>query len=459
MERNLNHDDFDEFLRENADGLRMPPSDRVWQNINRELDRRKRRFGAWFALSLFLLSGAYITYEISITTQRGPWTQPTPVYAAAARTATQLPEPIGANQQVIAITPVAAKQPASRTASLRLRRRPAKQPGQQTTAAPETAAIAPARLAYATAIAPTDTALAQPAPSGTATEPATEPLARLELPEPEVTHEVIAAAQPTALSTSTAPPIPTTQAPVPKRTTHKLSWQIFATPTISYRVLSDNKSYRRPLLTPNIPANFSALYGINDAVIHKPDLGLEFGVMARYALGKSVKLRTGFQFNVSRYDIKAFSFVPEVATIALSNGFGVDSVRAISNYRNFAGGRTNWLQNFYFQASMPIGLEVKIAGNSRTYWGVASSVQPTYLIGNRSYMITADYKNYARVPWLSRRWNMNTSFETFVSVNSGKTQWQVGPQVRYQLLSSFIRQYPVKENLFDFGLKVGVTLK
>ena len=33
------------------------------------------------------------------------------------------------------------------------------------------------------------------------------------------------------------------------------------------------------------------------------------------------------------------------------------------------------------------------------------------------------------------------------------------PQVRYQALSSFINEYPVKENLFDFGMKVGVTLK
>jgi hypothetical protein len=37
-------------------------------------------------------------------------------------------------------------------------------------------------------------------------------------------------------------------------------------------------------------------------------------------------------------------------------------------------------------------------------------------------------------------------------------KWQVGPQVRYQLLSSFVSKYPVKENLFDFGMRVGVTL-
>jgi hypothetical protein len=52
---------------------------------------------------------------------------------------------------------------------------------------------------------------------------------------------------------------------------------------------------------------------------------------------------------------------------------------------------------------------------------------------------------------------MNTSFETFVSYKSGNVRWQIGPQVRYQLRSSFDKRYPFKENLFDFGLKVGIT--
>jgi hypothetical protein len=133
-------------------------------------------------------------------------------------------------------------------------------------------------------------------------------------------------------------------------------------------------------------------------------------------------------------------------------------VNTISNYRNFNGGKTNWLKNYYFQASVPLGVEVKVTSNNKMHVGVASTLQPTYVIGDRAYLITNDYKNYAELPWLIRRWNVNTNLETFVSYSTGKTKWQVGPQVRYQLLSSFVSKYPVKENLFDFGLKVGVTL-
>lgn len=466
MERKINHDDFDEFLKENADGLRMHPSDRVWQNISRELDSKKRRFSAWFALSLLLLSGAYVTYEIGTTNRHELAHQrPAPVFTPVARTIatrTAANVPTTSPAAIAAAQTVQEKSILRQSAKNRVRRQREVLLTPNLTGAPENETVFNENLTTATTAPSTAAVIAEVEGleiTDYSSRLGAEPVARLELPQPVVTHEVITNPQRTAPAETSA--VAATQAPtvLPNRKAHRLSWQIFATPTISYRVLSDNKNYRRPLLTPNIPANFSALYGINDAVIHKPDLGLEFGVMARYALSKSVHLRTGFQFNVSRYDIKAFSYVPEVATIALNNGFWVDSVRAISNYRNFAGGRTNWLQNFYFQASMPIGLEVKVAGNKRMHWGLASSIQPTYLVGNRSYMITADYKNYARVPWLSRRWNMNTSFETFVSINSGKTQWQVGPQVRYQVLSSFIREYPVKENLFDFGLKVGLTLK
>jgi len=187
-------------------------------------------------------------------------------------------------------------------------------------------------------------------------------------------------------------------------------------------------------------------------------MGLEVGVAARYALNKKLKIRGGVQFNTSRYDIKAFSYASEWTTIALnSSGPTADSVRTTSNYRNFNGYKSDWLHNFYFQISVPVGIEWKLAGDDKVQFGIASTIQPTYVIGDRAYLLSSNYKNYAEVPWLIRRWNMNTSLEAFVSYSTGKMNWQIGPQVRYQLYSSFVKEYPVKENLFDFGLKIGVS--
>lgn len=245
--------------------------------------------------------------------------------------------------------------------------------------------------------------------------------------------------------------------PVHKK--NKLSFQVFFTPTVSYRKLSENKAYLNAMPQTNATINYAVLYNVNDAVTHKPDMGVELGFTAKYPVSKNMKLRGGVQFNVSRYDIKAFNYPTEVARIALNNSsLGVDYVGAAANYRNFGGGKVDWLQNKYFQLSAPIGAEIKLAGNNNTSFGIAGTVQPTYVLGDRAYMISTDYKNYTEVPWLMRRWNMNTSFETFVAYSTGKLAWQVGPQIRYQVFSSFVTEYPVRENLFDFGLKVGVSL-
>jgi hypothetical protein len=84
-------------------------------------------------------------------------------------------------------------------------------------------------------------------------------------------------------------------------------------------------------------------------------------------------------------------------------------------------------------------------------------VQPTYLLGDKAYLISSDYRNYIEEPNLVRRWNVNTSLETFVAYSTGRLNWQVGPQVRYQILSSYLKKYPVKEHLFDFGFKIGIS--
>jgi hypothetical protein len=180
---------------------------------------------------------------------------------------------------------------------------------------------------------------------------------------------------------------------------------------------------------------------------------------AKYQIAKSIKIRGGVQLNLNRYDIKAFTAPTEMATIALTNGANqVDFVGSSSNYRNFNGYRTDWLQNFYFQVSAPVGLEFKLHSHKNTHFGVASTIQPTYVLGEKAYMLSTDYKNYTEVPWLSRKWNVNTSLEAYVAYSTGKMNWQIGPQVRYQLLSSYISKYPLKENLFDFGLRIGMSV-
>lgn len=242
-------------------------------------------------------------------------------------------------------------------------------------------------------------------------------------------------------------------------TKKRWAWQIYFAPTISYRKLSENKTFLSSSQSTSNSFNLAAVYDVNNIVTHKPDMGFELGFNAGYRLTESLKITSGLQFNVSRYDIRAYNSPTELVTVALNNGSGLrSSISTATNYRNLGGYSSNWLHNLYLSASLPIGAELKILGDGKNYFGIGGTLQPTYIVGDRAYLISTDYKNYVEIPQLIRRWNLSTGFEAFLGYSTGKINWKVGPQVRYQLLSSFQKKYPVKEQIFDFGLKVGVML-
>ena len=244
-----------------------------------------------------------------------------------------------------------------------------------------------------------------------------------------------------------------------RKSRKKLRWEMFVTPTVTYRRLSENKDFINASQAVSNSLSYTAFTDINSLVKHKPDIGLQFGVTTAYPLFKNLNIVGGFQFNVSKYDIRAFYSNSEIATIALNTGAGANSVSTTTNYRNFSSGNdVNWLRNFYFSASIPVGLDLKIAQKGKSTIGIIGTVQPTYILSDQAYLITTDYKNYAEMPSLIRKFNVNTGLELYTTFSAGKTKWKIGPQARYQTRSSFKAPYPVKEHLFDFGIKLGVTI-
>jgi hypothetical protein len=246
----------------------------------------------------------------------------------------------------------------------------------------------------------------------------------------------------------------------------RLQWDIYFIPTVSYRSLTENTEFISAARYNSImngggttnPVYYST--DVNSVVNHKPDVGFKVGGRVSYPLSKWFSLTGGLQLSVSKYDIQAYNYSPEQATIALTTErSGTRTISAMSSYRTGVGYKENWLRNFYFSASLPLGMELKLSDGNRNYFGVGTTIQPTYVLDNRAYLISTDYKNYAEVPSLTRRWNLNTSLEFFSAHTTGKLKWRVGPQVHYQLMSSFIKNYPIKEHLFDFGLKLGITLQ
>ena len=115
------------------------------------------------------------------------------------------------------------------------------------------------------------------------------------------------------------------------------------------------------------------------------------------------------------------------------------------------------ITNRYFEISVPVALDIRMANWKKIQLYVAGGLQPTYQFNQSMYMVSSDYKNYIQEPDLVRNFNLNTSFEAFMTYKAAGVTWQVGPQIRYQLLPGATNQYPVRERLIDYGFKIGVV--
>jgi hypothetical protein len=131
---------------------------------------------------------------------------------------------------------------------------------------------------------------------------------------------------------------------------------------------------------------------------------------------------------------------------------------AASDIINFASDNPTQIQNQHIQLSMPIGFELAMAQFGKSAFVVSATMQPTLNISQQAWMITSDYQRYVQQQSLARNFNLNAGFEAFFRFRTkGNLSWQIGPQIRYQLLSSFADKYPVKENLIDYGFKIGLS--
>jgi outer membrane protein with beta-barrel domain len=240
---------------------------------------------------------------------------------------------------------------------------------------------------------------------------------------------------------------------------HKTNWQIYFSPTVNYRTLSGGNVADSRSTVQNVPISLIHYGSANDFVDHTPAVGYEIGGSLLYRLTRNLSLKAGLQFNYSSYFIRAYSSTPELATITLNPYYGyyADSITAYTSVRNFSGKNRENLQNRYYELSVPIGLEMRVLGNGKLQFNIAGTIQPSYLLNSNNYLLSTDYAYYTKEPSLFRRWNVNGGLEAFVSYQIGGLRWQIGPQFRYQFLSTYTGNYPLKENLMEYGIKIGIS--
>lgn len=473
MERGFYNEDIEELLKEKADQYKMYPSDKVWKGIHRSLHHNRRWY--WLSLMIFLSAIGYYTFIEFITPSS------TSKVINGNNPSSTLSKPTNAASQPKAvIVPFGT---------------PDKQNSSNNTADPtgnqRTFVLNPDNSTDNTepVIAPDQPiplAITPPANSNSLAFNSETPVYDIgtgrvkkdwhlmpadQLPilaanDNDQTQAAITGAA--SLAHSTAVDASKLAGKQNEQEDHKrinwvqnlavyelqvtkmkrLSWQLAFTPTMNYRTLkgSSSSDIKTFPLAPTMEGD------LNKLVNHKPALGFELGSNLLYTVNRTLVLKGGLQFNYIRYDIQAYSsYAFEQATILAAN-----PITTYTRYRNFGGDAVQNLHNQFFQLSIPVGLEVTLLGNHRLQIGIAGTLQPTYLLNRNMYLITTDYK-YATESSLVRKWNLNSTAEAFISYKTGDLKWQVGPQFRYQLLSNYVKEYPIREHLMEYGIKIGVA--
>ncbi len=237
----------------------------------------------------------------------------------------------------------------------------------------------------------------------------------------------------------------------------KLSTEIYFTPGAGLRKLTANTDFA--LAYPSVMGMQSSS-GTTDQLKYHPGATLEAGAGFSYSIAKNIRIKAGVQANFTNYSIDATEMNHPVLTTLLltdiNTGYTYLEGRS-SSLANASASNSKRVHNQTSQISLPVGLAVKLAGNGKLEWYAGAAIQPTYVFGGKANLISFDHKNYVADASMLRSWNLNTAFETYIHYKLQGFTLAAGPELRYQLMSTYSRKYTYSENLYNIGLKIGIV--
>ncbi|MDQ2863640.1 MAG: hypothetical protein M3R50_08350 [Bacteroidota bacterium] len=236
----------------------------------------------------------------------------------------------------------------------------------------------------------------------------------------------------------------------------KISWVFYAAPGIKSVSFSGQpiKQIANPGLSPAVAINQK-----QNRIIFNSSLGFEAGTQFNYGITKKLMFTVGLQATYSGYKIISNQVHPTLSTLLLkdANTGVVYSKNYLTHYGDGTGLSVVPLRNYSLQASLPLGLQYELFGNKKIQLSTAANFEPSLVLKSNGYILSSDGANYINDPSLLRKWNMSSNFGLFVTFHSSKFKWQIGPNVRYQWLSTYKKDYTVQEHLIDYGLRIAIS--
>jgi hypothetical protein len=449
-ERILYEEEFEKQLKEKADQFKMYPSDRVWNEVYSSLHIRRRRFvaGMTFLIGgILILAGSQLIFPTKnsvskiITAKNNIATKPATAGSLQSFATNSFAPNTMDNSEVQHNVDGALNSGLPFDLRSGISPMQESRPDEMHESLPEKIQI----NNHVKAIQPSDLKVS---------EKAATPLIISEVNQ----NESSASANPIVNSVS-ADLVPEKSVAELTHIHHdKLSWELYIAPTLNTHYLYGLNYQTMAQSVQSAPIMVVHVANVNGFVDNTPVMGYDVGGNILYRISKNISLKAGLDFSFNRYYIKAYNSNPTQASATLNSYLGyvadslVNSNSGISTDKN-----PQHYQNRYYQLSLPVGVEMNVAGNGKLQLHVGATLQPSYLLNTDAYVLSNDYSSYTKDPQAFRRWNLIAGTEVYLSLAVGKVRWEIGPQVRYQIFSTYKNSYPLQENMLNYGIRIGIS--
>ena len=218
----------------------------------------------------------------------------------------------------------------------------------------------------------------------------------------------------------------------------KIIWTYFVTPSISsgnFPGITNNES-----ATDN--SNSSVPKGNNSSLIYNNQIGFETGTQIAFRFDEKWQFITGASLLYSGYQMSSNPVISDNPGLSLNAG----------NQNNLSS-----INNFKLQASVPFGVQYELWKNNDIQIKISSTIEPSFLITSDIYTLSSDGKSYVNSPDMLRRINLNGNIGSYISFGNKNIKWQIGPTIRYHILSNFRNGISSGNNLFDYGIRIGIS--
>lgn len=243
---------------------------------------------------------------------------------------------------------------------------------------------------------------------------------------------------------------------IKRKKNKNVEWTFYAAPTIG--TVSFSKKRNMTVLSSNVSSVIILPNDPSFGLKRTSKIGFETGAEMSYKIFRKFSFITGANISYSGYNNMSNLIHPTFASLNfIDRNSIIYSKSYVTNYGNGQSPNRIPLTNYSFEVSVPVGLKYNIWGNEKIQIDAISSVDPSIVLKKNAFIISSDGRYYINDASLVRNINLAGHFGSYISFSVNKIKWHIGPDIRYQLLSTYKSYYPSKEHFVDYGIRIGIS--